>query len=197
MPPKGLAGRPPSSHIHTFFERDHTSAPTNPLYRCKACNEEVRGKDPSKLFTHSSSCLCLDEKDKEAVHLAFTEYQTKKEAQKLAAAEAAESSGSGASSAGKKRRVSGPLDRHVDTKVKCFQSYHRACLQTGELSSISDRRDLFAAGYNQRPAGCNQQGAHDPRRVLWHLIQCHQQSTLHNLLATAEAQLFSSRLCLT
>ena len=116
MPPKGLSGRPPESTIHTFYERDRTSAANNPIYRCNGCNEAVRGKDPSKLFAHKSSCPNTSDEDREKVRIAFTEYQARKEAKRIASMEA-DSSGSGASSGAKKRKETGPLDRHIDMSV--------------------------------------------------------------------------------
>ena len=61
---------------------------------------------------------------------AFDEYQAKKEAKRLAAE--AETSGSGASSGSKKRKESGPLDRHMDTKV-----HMQVSIDVQDLSSLS------------------------------------------------------------
>ena len=127
MPPKGLAGRPPESSIHQLYDRDQESQATNPVYRCKSCNGEVKGKDLTKMFIHTSSCPNMTEEDKERARIAFSEYQAKKQAKRLAAVEKETSSGSGASSGSKKRKESGPLDRHVDTKVffaTLFLSWH-------------------------------------------------------------------------
>lgn len=73
VPPKGLSGRPRASTVHTLSDRDHKSPATSPLYRCESRNEEVRGKDPSKLFLHASSCPNMSVKDKENAR-AFDQY---------------------------------------------------------------------------------------------------------------------------
>ena len=114
MPPKGLGGRPPDSRIHSYYTRDYQAAPNNPLYRCNACGTDVRGKDPSKLFAHASTCDDIDEPGRADVQEAFEEYQVKREAKRLGTAEG-ESSGSGTS--GNNRKKSGPLDQYMDRKV--------------------------------------------------------------------------------
>lgn len=76
-------GRPRSNSIHSLYTKKAGCKPTDPVYTCVGCEEEVKGKLTINLIKHAQNCPSLTAEQKEDARLAFNEYEDKKKATNL------------------------------------------------------------------------------------------------------------------